>query len=240
MLKHSVIFTRITNSKIIAVLVIAWMLPMLNSCHYYKSSSNISQGVIEYDIAYNNRSGRDFPIQFMPKTMEMKFNKRYISYTIEDRLGLFSISNIFNLLEKNHVTLVKVFNEKYAYMGSKNEVPLLFQSTSRYSIGFTHDTSRLAGILCNVATISDDSTNENFNVSYTSTINIDEPNQNTPYNKINGILLDFKVQLKNLDMQLTARKVNDKTIDNDEFLVPNGYKYISRSKMEKIITSLLP
>jgi len=41
-------------------------------------------------------------------------------------------------------------------------------------------------------------------------------------------------------MKLIAKKVDDKVITDKEFELPGGYKPISRSRMEEIVTTLLP
>jgi hypothetical protein len=174
----------------------------------------------------------------MPKTMELTFNKEYSSYSIEDRLGLFCIKNILNYTNSKHITLIKVFDKKYVYTGNSNEPPILFDSNSNYKINYFDDTSRLAGFLCKRASITDNS--EEFNVLYTDGIIIANPNKNTPYKAIDGMLLSFRLRLKSLDMQLNARKFEHKLIENKLFEIPKDYKIISRKQMEEIITTILP
>jgi hypothetical protein len=213
---------------------------LMNGCHKPEIKDKISQGVITFDISYTSDSGRNFPVQLLPKNMEMKFNKNYTSFTIEDRVGLFSISNITNLKKRHHVTLIKVFDKKYVFKGDTNEAPIFFRNNVPYEVKLFADTARLVGILCQKASVTDVSTRKSFDVFYTSNIDLQNPNANTPYQNIHGLLLQFGIQMKNLKMKLTAKKINQKEIDNDEFIIPTGYKRISKNQMEEIINTLLP
>ena len=216
------------------------MLFFLQGCSSSGINTKVDQGTIIFDIAYTNNSGRSFPIQLLPKTIELKFNRNYASYTIEDRVGLFSICNILNLSTRKNITLIKVFDKKYVYQGLKHETPIFFKNSEPYDVKFLSDTQRLAGILCKKATITDKELSKSYDVLYSSNIHIDDLNANTPYSKIKGLLLHFGIQMKNLDMKLTAKKINQQEIKDQEFQIPDGYKLISKAQMEEIINTLLP
>jgi hypothetical protein len=210
------------------------------SCKHNTTGGQISEGIIEYDIIYSNRSGQNFPFQLLPKVMQLKFNDNFSSYTLEDRLGLFSISNILDLKGHQHITFIKVFDKKYVYKGNKGESSVLFDSSVTYKLKYIEDTSRLAGYLCKTVTINDSESMKNFNILYTHAIGNNTPNTNTPYEAIDGMLLDFRLTLKNLEMHLKAKSVEKKEIKDKEFSVPTDYKQISRKKMEEILTTILP
>jgi len=178
-------------------------------------------------------------MQLLPKTMDFKFNRNFASYSLQDRVGLFAITIIINLQKHNHITMIKVFDKKYLYQSDRKETPIFFNPETKYSIKFSNDTIRLAGILCKNATVTEIQTNKNFNVSYTM-IDVKYPNLGTPYEKIDGLLMDFHLQMKNLAMKLTANKVEEKVINEDDFRIPKGYKLISKKQMEDIFTTLLP
>jgi hypothetical protein len=210
------------------------------ACSDKKISGKIDQGTIVFDIAYINNSGKSFPLHLLPKTMEMKFNQNFVSYIIEDRVGLFSIRNITNLKKQSHLTLIKVFDKKYVFNGNSKEPPVFFKDNKPYVVTVLKDTLRLAGMPCNKALVADITNSKAFAVFYTSNIDVPNPNNNTPYEKVNGVLLTFEIQMKSLEMKLTAKKVTKKSINDQDFLLPEGYKLISRSQMEEIINTLLP
>jgi hypothetical protein len=213
---------------------------VFSACTSHFSQNKIKQGVVSFDITYINTSGRNIPIQLLPKTMLLKFNSRYASYTLEDRLGLFSISNIVDLKKCSHLTLIKVFDKKYAYRGTRKETSILFSSASVYDIKPTTDTLRIAGFLCKKSVVSDTLNHKVFNIYSTLYTVLDTPNVNTPYEHVDGMLLDFLLKLKNIDMKLLAKKIEEKNIVDTEFGIPSDYKLITKKQMEDIIISLLP
>jgi hypothetical protein len=222
-------------------LIILFISLTLSSCNYKSNDSNISQGLIEYDINYIEQANKKIPLQLMPKTMDLLFNKNFSQYSIEDRLGLFSIKNIINFKLNKHITLVKIFDKKYVYYGLPGEAPILFEPFEKMKVDYTKDTIKLAGMLCYKATIStQDSAKLTFDIYYTKSIDIDFPNKNTPYQSINGMLLSFRLQLKSLNMQLKAKNFKHKLVEDKDFDVSDEYKSISRKQMEDIITTILP
>jgi hypothetical protein len=211
-----------------------------HSCTSPKLQHKIDHGIVTYDISYKNNSGRSFPIQLLPKTLEMKFNQHFTSYSIEDRVGLFSICNITNLKTRGHSTLIKVFDKKFIFQGTSKEPPVFFKKNLSFDVAFLPDTCSLAGLLCYKANVTNKETSQTFPVLYSKNVGLKNPNYNTPYEKIDGLLLQFGLQLKNLDMNLIAKKIDAKEIKDDEFIVPAGYKYINKAQMEEIINTLLP
>lgn len=234
-------YIRVYKNKGIGVFLIFITLIVLSTgCDKKTDQKQISQGVILYDIKYINQVGKKFPVQLMPKSMKLIFNKDFSSYTIEDRLGLFSIKNIFNYKENQHTTQIKVFDKKYVYIGLPKESAILFDSAVDYTVQFMKDTLRLAGFTCKRAAITDKNSTAIFNVYYTEGIVLENPNKNTPYEDITGMLLNFRLHLKSLDMELNATKFEHTIVENTEFSVQEGYKQISRKQMEDIITTILP
>jgi hypothetical protein len=199
-----------------------------------------NQGVVVFDIEYVKNSGRNIPVQFLPKVMELKFNKHYASYSIEDRLGLFAISNQIDLKKHLHVTMVKVFDKKYAYVGTDSETSILFNSELPYVIQLLKDTMTVAGFSCNKALATNSINGASFDVLYFKDSRIENPNLNTPYRDVDGLLLKFTLQLKNIDMNLTAKEFIQKEIGDSIFEIPDEYKRISKKQMEEIVMSLLP
>jgi hypothetical protein len=230
---HSLFGKRAIKAFIAFVLVL-----ISTNCKKNNNNTNISQGIIQYDITYINQTEKRIPLQLMPKTLEVKFNKEFSEYTIQDRLSLFCIQNIMNYNESKHITLIKVFDKKYVYIGEPNEPAILFETSDAYKINYLKDTSRLIGFLCKKAIITYNKSA--FSVYYTNSIEIEKPNKNTPYEAIDGMLLNFRLQLKSLEMELNAKKFEHKVIDNSQFDIPKEYKLISRKQMEEIITTILP
>lgn len=238
---HILSFIPVNIIPIRVSIVLAILFPAFTACNKHNNKGDkVSEGIIQYDITYSNRSGQNFPFQLLPKVMELKFNEDFSSYTLEDRLGLFSISNILDFSKRQHITLIKVFDKKYVYRGKKGEASVLFDSSVNYEMKYLEDTARLIGYLCKTVSIKDLQSRQNFQILYSHTIGNNKPNANTPYESVDGMLLDFRLVLKNLEMHLKAKSVEQKKIKDNAFDVPKEYKEISRKKMEEILTTILP
>jgi hypothetical protein len=136
--------------------------------------------------------------------------------------------------------MIKFISEKYACQAQKKETLFFFKSNTPYKVVLLKDTFRMAGMACKKANVTDINSMQSYDVAYTSSIGGRDPNANTPYKKINGLLMDFKLQIKDLEMTLTAKKIVRKKINDEDFLIPEGYKLITKRQMEGIITNLLP
>ena len=229
---------KLSMSFIKAVTVVSVFL--LTQCSNWNFNDKFTEGIVEYDIHYVNYSNQNFPLKLLPKTMEFKFNQNFASYTIEDKMGIFSIRDVKSAKDHDHTTMIKFFSEKYACQSKKKESPFFFKSNVPYKVVFLKDTFRMAGMSCKKANVTDINSSQSYDVAYTCLVGGKDPNANTPYKKINGLLMDFKLQIKNLEMTLTAKKIVSKKINDEDFLIPEGYKFISKKQMEGIISNLLP
>lgn len=203
-----------------------------------KDVTKISEGIIEYDITYFSDSAYKIPEQFLPKTMIFQFNQNYASYKI-DLMGMFCITNITNLSKRTHTSVIKLFNNKYKYAGSKNENPVFFKPGTSFLIKETDDTLAMAGLPCRKTIITDLKCRRKFDVVYTDKFRIETPNINTPYSEIDGILMKFEIDLGTMRMTLKAKKVTPGPVKNSEFKVADDYMNISQTKMREIIGKML-
>jgi energy-coupling factor transporter ATP-binding protein EcfA2 len=76
-------------------------------------------------------------------------------------------------------------------------------------------------------------------VFYTNEIPIPNPNRTTPYHDIDGVLMEFYLQLPSLKMKLTANAVYNKKIAASGFVKSSGYKEVSRAYLETVLYKLM-
>jgi len=209
------------------------------SCTRHKVEETRDQGYIEYDITYLENKLEKVSLSFMPKTMVLKFNKKYSQNTIDGFMGLISIRNISNIEKNQTTTLLKFLDNKYSYLAKNNEDACCYEMMEKLQIDFLEETKEIANYTCNKAIVTYPASGTSFPIYYTKNINVKNPNQSNPYNSVDGVLLDFQLKLRGLTMNLTAKKVEFTEISNKEFIIPKDYKYISRSKMAEILDRIL-
>jgi len=107
-------------------------------------------------------------------------------------------------------------------------------------ITFLPDSKEIAGFTASSALISfPGKDRSSFVVYYTDEIPIKNPNASNPFHEIKGVLLEFQLYFHNLEMLLTANKLEFKPLSKKEFTPPDDFKPIPRSEMERIIGLLL-
>jgi len=205
-------------------------------------SDKISEGYIEYDVQYLGDSIDTFIQSFLPDKMKIKFKDHNTQNTLRCMSGLFTIKNIKKYDEETNITLVNFIDKKYKYIESNNNPSLFFQHRPDIIIKHTDSTKQIAGYNCTESKITYPTKKLNnkkqFSIYHTDKIDIKGFNKQTPFESIDGVLLEFQLLFYGIPMKFTATKVAGKEIPSKEFEVPENYKRINRKTMKEIIELL--
>ena len=205
-------------------------------------SDKISEGYIEYDVQYLGDSIDTFIQSFLPDKMKIKFKDHNTQNKLKCMSGLFTITNIKKYKEETNITLVNFIDKKYKYIESNKDPSLFFQQRPNITIKHTDSTKQIAGYTCKEAKISYPTKKLNnkkqFSVYYTNKIDIKGFNKQTPFESIDGVLLEFQLLFYGMPMEFRATKVGKKKIPSAEFEVSKNYKRINRKTMKEIIELL--
>ncbi len=205
-----------------------------SSCKY-ANPKYIKEGVIDYDVKPVDESN---PMAGLaPGKMTVKFKDNMLAAEMST-MGVFTTTFIFNPAKKNLTQLVKVFDVKQACIDDEKAIE---QDNKAYQLDFeeTDEKKEIAGYKCKkvLATMADDPSNK-FDVWYTEELNITNPNANTPYDKIKGMLMQYRLKKFGLELEFTAKGVEKEKISNDEFELPAYYKVISKKEMDEFFKSI--
>ncbi|HEX7412415.1 MAG TPA: hypothetical protein VF411_00110 [Bacteroidia bacterium] len=205
-----------------------------SSCKY-ANPKYIKEGVIEYDVKPVDESN---PMAGLaPGKMTVKFKDNMLVAEMST-MGVFTTTFIFNPIKKNLIQLVKVFDVKQACIDDEKSIA---EENKNYELVFeeTNEKKEIAGYKCKkvVATMADDPS-KIFNVWYTEELNINNPNANTPYDKLKGMLMQYRLKKFGLELEFTAKGVEKEKISNEEFELPAYYKVISKKEMDEFFKSL--
>ena len=134
--------------------------------------------------------------------------------------------------------MVKVFDVKQACIDDEKSIA---EENKKYELIFeeTSEKKEIAGYTCKkvIATMADDPSVK-FDVYYTEELNINTPNAHTPYDKINGMLMQYRLKKFGLELEFTAKGVEKEKIANEEFELPAYYKVISKQEMDEFFKSI--
>ena len=172
--------------------------------------------------------------------MVLKFKKNKLKNSIEGAMGFFSLINIAHLDEMTNATFLQFVDKKYSYQGQKHEEPCCIMYFEGMKIIYTDESKEILGFTGKKAIISfPDSSRDSFPIYYTTEISLKNPNIMNPYKEIPGVLLEFRANLGNSEIQMVAEKYSPEYLPDKEFHYPRNYREISKHEMEKIINALL-
>lgn len=197
------------------------------------------QGTIEYDISYIENNSNGISERILPKKMVVTFNDQFVMQRIDGLMGLFSIFHITCHKERTNNTYLKVGPYKYTYKGSPDEMAAGFGFNEKKEIKTEEGYFRIAGFDAQKALVTKPgSYNETYTVFYSNDFPLQNINKFNPYKEIEGILLDFRLEINGLKMHLVAKEAKFNEIDEKIFF-PEDYRRISRKDMDELINALL-
>lgn len=201
-----------------------------------RGRKNINQGEIHYNIDYVGDFG--IPKEFLPKNLIISFKNDKLLY---DMSGLAN-SGIFNLTnpEKGiYDTYFSIPPRRYYYEGIKGEQYPGFSAMEGMVLKKTTRTAIICGFNCKNAEVTfPDSRDTTYNIWYTNEIKIKNPNASTPFNQIEGVLMNFFFFIGTSEMHFTAEGVYRKAISEEIFERKIKFKRISKEDINKLINKL--
>lgn len=218
-----------------AIIILTLLLPV--GCHReIKLPETLEAHYVRYNIKYLEDKAGDIPTRILPGFMDAYYTKYYAFSRIEGFFNQFSLVQIADLRHRKVTTLLNFFGKKVYFVGGHGELPVAIIAPEKMSWEFTGETSVIGGL--NSERIAVDTGEEQFSIYCTKDFDVRRPNITTPYHSIDYPLSEFRVQLSLLKMQLSCSEFETKSIDSEIFIIPEGYKRVSRSSMEEIINSL--
>lgn len=219
-----------------------WILlaiPLLTSCINDRNRKNNVSGRIDYKITYLNTDLDNKTTEILPKRMKLIFNENEAVNNIEGFLGFYKLDAITNFRSRKCSTMLKVFDKNYLFKGRRDEMMCCFDSMDEMIIKETSEIRNIAGFNCHKAEIYLPSARRSFDIYYTGEIGLRHPNATNPYYKIEGVLMEFELNLLYLKMRFTAEKFQPLEEASSLPDFPKNIRIISRDKMTEILNKLM-
>jgi GLPGLI family protein len=229
-----------TVLKTLPKYLIFCLIPMSFATCKRKPAGEAAEGRIEFRITYDREEVGGYSASVLPRKMIMEFSDNMMRSTIEGGLGFFSLVNISDLRTYQHTTWLKFIDKKYIYMGEKRESPCCFGMLSGMNLQYTDSTKEIVGLNCRhvVASFPENGI-ESFDIWYTEEIDVDNPNSNSPFNDIPGVLLEFNTLMGNANMHMIATSYNAQKIPQKLFQIPKNYREVTKAEIEGILETLM-
>ena len=206
------------------------------SCRPAKDEGFISEGAITYDAEVVDT---DNPMASLaPSKMVIKFKNNRSTAEMSAGMGLLSTSFISNPDTKTFTQLIKLMNKKFSVVQNSAEIK---KENELYNLEVipTKQTKMIAGYNCKKVIIhykgGDPS---DYDVYYTTGLDIKNANFANPYYMIDGVLMEYKIKKFGLEMKFTAKSVAKQEIEDSEFELPKDYKKITEAEMTDLFIDL--
>ena len=207
------------------------------SCDSSMFSGKLNEGVITYNLEYLDDGSEKPIIELLPTDMTITFKKHYSIQVVEGWMGIFRIAGIRHNKENTKTALLEIMADKYIYTVRGKGEAFGFNPMKGKKIKFEDETKEIAGYNCKKAVVTWE--NKTFDVYYTDEIKIEDPNWNNPYPEIDGVLMEYQIDMFGIRTQITAKSVEEKDIEEETFDIPADYKKVSKKEMEDVINKLM-
>ena len=182
-----------------------------------------AEGTITYKVCYETSEDSNPIVALLPTQVEYKFKNNNISILSEGYLGFFSTKFISKINESTNSLLFKILNNKMNYEFGNNEIPFIYNHKLATKIKYLKTDKVIAGYKCKLARVFIEEIPKPIDVYYTEDICLENPNRNTPFGKINGVLLEFETNMNEITAKFSAQNISLTPVSKGEFLVPSDY-----------------
>jgi hypothetical protein len=200
---------------------------------------HLDQGEIHYDIKYEGHVTL-MPKEIMPKSLVVSFKDDNIVYELISPFGNSGITNLSNPSKKIHDTYLSLFTIRYFYASNPGELYPGFDAMQGMEIKETAKSEVICGFHCKNAEITFPfDRSKIYNIWYTDEIPVKNPNASTPFNQIDGVLLNFFFFIGSSEFHFEAQNIYRKEIPDKTFERKEKFKRVSRNDINKFINKMV-
>lgn len=216
------------NLYISAILICALFLNL-----NFASAGKPFEGVITYKITYPNSNFSESQMAMFPKllTVSIKGTK---SRTDMQMSGV-NTTEITDYTEKTKVALIDLMGQKYALKQTTADIEKEVAEAAKPTVEITNETKVIAGYTCKKAIINlnEDGVKTTFEAYFTNELGGQMVNFDNPlYKDIDGVLLEFMVNNREINMKFTATSVEKKNLPAKDFEIPSGYTVTTQDELK--------
>ncbi len=211
---------------------------ILSSCNKY-GGRDLEQGEIHYDVSFKGHVST-MPRELMPKNLIVSFKNDKIVYELISPFGNSGIINLANPSKDIYDTYLSLFTLKFFYPSQPGEIYPGFESMRGIDIRKTSKTSVICGFNCKHAEVTFPfDRSKVYNIWYTTEIPVSKPNASTPFQEIDGVLMNFFFFIGSSEFHFEAQNVYKKEIPDKTFERREKFKRVSKKDINKFIDKMV-
>ena len=193
------------------------------------------EGILEFNT---NALDENHPLYGLePTTATMKFKKD--KFVIEmSTMGMFNTSIIGNNTQKTLAQTIKFMSLKEACIETELE---LARENQEYEliIEETDETKKIVGLKAHKVKVTKaKEPNVTFDAWYTRDLGMEDCNKLTPYSKVKGVMLDYRIKKMGMEMHFEAKSYQRVKIPDNAFDIPASMKIVSKAEIQKFFDEL--
>jgi GLPGLI family protein len=191
------------------------------------------EGVITFKITYPDSKFSESQLAMFPKvfTVSIKGSK---SRTDMQMSGMNS-TTITDYTDKSSVSLINMMGQKYAIKQTTAEIEKEMNSEGTPVIELSAETKVIAGYTCKkaIVTTNNDGIKSTFEAWYSNELGSKLTNFNNPlYKDIDGVLLEFSMKNRDVNMKFTATSLEKKSLPAKDFEIPSDYTLTTQDELK--------
>lgn len=212
---------------------------IFNACG--EPDNRISEGKIVYDIEYPEIENSILKA-LMPKTMNFYFRDDVFCSELSSGVNQFIMKFVSDSDDKELTQSLKIGAKKLIATIRKDEIDEINRNEyGVVNITYSNETKVIAGIHCKKAVIIFNDHNNSMEnvVYYTEEFKFKDPNWSLPFQKIEGIPLQYELRRMGVKMKFTASTFEQIEVTDEMLSSPENYKSVPYASIEEEIKSLV-
>ncbi|MBN2763936.1 MAG: hypothetical protein JXR41_12650, partial [Bacteroidales bacterium] len=210
-------------------------LMIISGCSKKDRESKTNSGRIDYRITYKTDSAHRKLVDLLPHRMKLVFNQDSAINVMEGFMGMYKLNSITHFRTKKCTTLLKVPKYSFIFIGKRGEPMCCFEPVDNMIINRTDETKEILGFNCRKADISFPDSDYTYSIYYTNDIDIRNPNSTNPYKKIEGVLMEFELNMYYFKLHFIADKFYPVSKSYNRLNIPKDYKELTRDQMCRLL-----
>ena len=191
------------------------------------------EGLIHYELVYLDGENSSPIITFLPNDMTYAFKPGKTVQKVEGWGGVFKMTGISDSKTDSVTALIKILGEKKKYKCRIGEDNFGYTPLKGLKYEYLSDEKEIAGYNCKKVIAHHE--NVSYELYYTTDIDIQDPNWNTPFKEIDGILMEYQISMFGIKTKITAKEVEFKEIKDSDFSISDDYQSVDKKEIKETV-----
>jgi hypothetical protein len=212
-----------------------FLILLVGSCDRSGENAGDNEGVIEFQTRAIDET---HPLYgFAPDKATLKFKDHRFALEMST-MGMFNMSIMGNTEDSTMAQTIKFMNIKQACFQNAKD---LEEENRDFELAIeeTQETKKMLGFNCYKLRVSKmNEPDVKFDAWYTKDLGMENSNALTPYAKVKGILLDYRIKKWGMELQFVAKSYKKEQVPDNTFEIPSSMKVVTKEEMNKFFEDL--